>query len=51
MRRIQQQALDAGINNEFPEFVSGLFKRAIAAGHGKEDVSALIKSLRKGIDA
>ncbi len=48
LRRIQQQALDAGINNEIPEFVSGLFKRAIAAGHGEEHVSARIKLLRKG---
>jgi len=28
------------------EFVSGFLKRAIAAGHGEEDVAALIKVLR-----
>jgi 3-hydroxyisobutyrate dehydrogenase-like beta-hydroxyacid dehydrogenase len=46
LHRIQQQADDAQINREVPDFVSGIFKRAIAAGHGKEDVAALIKVLR-----
>lgn len=46
LQRIRRQAQDAGINNEIPEFVSGVFKRAIAAGYGKEDVAALIKVLR-----
>ncbi len=46
LRRIQRQALDAEINNEIPEFMSGLFKRAIAAGYGEEDVAALVKVLR-----
>ena len=46
LQRLQSQARDAGINCEIPDFVSGLFKRAIMAGHGEEDVAALIKVLR-----
>lgn len=44
--RILSQAHDAGINCEIPHFVTGLFERAIAAGHGEEDVAALVKVLR-----
>lgn len=46
LQRIQQQAADAGLNGEIPDFASSFFQRAIAAGHGEEDVSALIKVLR-----
>jgi len=46
LRRIQQQAADAGLNGEIPDFASSFFQRAIAAGHGEEDVAALIKVLR-----
>ena len=46
LQRLQSQARDAGINCDIPDFVSGLFKRAIMAGHGEEDVAALIKVLR-----
>ena len=46
LRRIQQQASDAGINREIPDFASSFFARAIAAGHGDEDVAALVKVLR-----
>jgi hypothetical protein len=31
---------------KFPDFAAGLFERAIAAGHGPEDVAALVKVLR-----
>ncbi len=51
LQRLQRQARDAGINGEVPDFVSGLFKRAIIAGHGEEDVAALIKVLRGHSDA
>ncbi len=44
--RIRIQAREAGINAEVPEFVAGLFSRAIAAGYGGEDVASLIKLLR-----
>jgi 3-hydroxyisobutyrate dehydrogenase-like beta-hydroxyacid dehydrogenase len=46
-QRIQSQARDAGIRSEIPDLAVGLFKRALAAGHGAEDVAALIKVLRK----
>ena len=45
-KRVENQARDAGINCEFPDFVAGLFGRAIAAGHGQEDVAALVKVFR-----
>jgi 3-hydroxyisobutyrate dehydrogenase-like beta-hydroxyacid dehydrogenase len=45
LRAIEEQARDSGINSEIPEFVSGLLKRAIAAGLGGEDIAALIKVL------
>ena len=51
LQRLQSQARDAGINCEIPDFVSGLFKKAIMAGHGEEDVAALIKVLRTHGDA
>lgn len=51
LQRIQDQARDAGINSEVPDFVSAMFKRAIAAGHGEEDIAALIKVLRADIRA
>jgi 3-hydroxyisobutyrate dehydrogenase-like beta-hydroxyacid dehydrogenase len=43
-----KQAREAGINSEFPTFALGLFKRAMAAGYGEEEVAALIKVLRGG---
>jgi len=43
-----RHARDAHINSEFPTFALGLFKRAMAAGHGQEDFGALIKVLRDG---
>ena len=46
LRRIQQQAADAGLNAEIPDFAASFFQRAIAASHGEEDVAALIKVLR-----
>jgi 3-hydroxyisobutyrate dehydrogenase-like beta-hydroxyacid dehydrogenase len=46
LQRVRTQAGDAGLNNEIPEFIADLFERAMAAGHGEEDVAALIKVLR-----
>jgi len=46
VERIRGQAVDAGINSEVPDFIAGFIKRAIAAGHGEEDIAALIKVLR-----
>lgn len=44
--RIARAARASGINDEFPSFVSGLFKRAAEAGLGGEEVAAIIKVLR-----
>ncbi|MEO6398197.1 MAG: NAD(P)-binding domain-containing protein [Tepidiformaceae bacterium] len=41
-----QDSQSRGINAEFPEFLDGLLKRAVAAGYGDEELSALIKLLR-----
>ncbi len=46
LQGIRRQALDAGTNREFPEFMSELFKRAMDAGCGEQDVAALVKVLR-----
>jgi 3-hydroxyisobutyrate dehydrogenase-like beta-hydroxyacid dehydrogenase len=45
LERIQNQADEAGINNDFPEFGAGIIKKAIMAGYAEEDVSALFKVL------
>ena len=44
--RLAQAARESGINSELPTFASGLFRRAMAAGHGDEEVAAVIKVLR-----
>jgi 3-hydroxyisobutyrate dehydrogenase-like beta-hydroxyacid dehydrogenase len=46
-RRFQQQARDAGVGSEFPDFIAKLLRRAIRAGYGGEDMAALVKVLRK----
>jgi 3-hydroxyisobutyrate dehydrogenase-like beta-hydroxyacid dehydrogenase len=46
LQGVVSQARDAGINSEIPDLISSLFKRAIAAGYGEEDVAAVIKVLR-----
>ncbi|TWI05843.1 3-hydroxyisobutyrate dehydrogenase-like beta-hydroxyacid dehydrogenase [Luteimonas cucumeris] len=40
-----RQAHEAGIGDEFPAYVAGLFRRAVAAGHGDEEHVAVIKVL------
>ena len=47
MKRIQQQGGDADINTDFPDYVASLFKKAINAGYGQENVMSLVKVLRK----
>ncbi|MBT8437844.1 MAG: NAD(P)-binding domain-containing protein [Gammaproteobacteria bacterium] len=44
---ISRQAMDAGINDELPQLMSSLFDRARKAGLGDEDITALVKVLRK----
>ena len=46
-QRIRMQARDAGINSDFPDYVTSLFEKAIAAGYGDEHVMALVKVLRE----
>lgn len=46
--RLVQHAEETGINAELPRFAAGLFRRAVAAGHGAEEHAALIKVLRTG---
>ena len=46
LQRIQQQGIDANINTEIPDFVAGIFKKAIDAGYGQENVMALVKVLQ-----
>ena len=43
---IQDHARKNDINDEVPNFISGLFKRTMALGYGEEDVAALVKALR-----
>lgn len=42
---IQQQGVDAGVSTEIPDFIAGLFQRAIDAGYGRKDVMAVAKVL------
>ncbi|NSL86371.1 NAD(P)-dependent oxidoreductase [Chitinophaga solisilvae] len=41
-----QQAHEAGINDELPQFAANIFQRAIDAGFGLEEHAAIIKVLR-----
>ncbi|KAL1914155.1 uncharacterized protein VTP21DRAFT_10812 [Calcarisporiella thermophila] len=43
---IKKQAQEAKINSEVPTFIQGIFKKALAAGYGDEEVGAVIKVLR-----
>lgn len=47
LRHVQQQGRDAGINTEIPDFIAGLFDRAIAAGLSETNVMSLIKTLQQ----
>ena len=44
---IQQQGRDAGISTEIPDFIAGLFDRAVAAGYSQTNVMSLIKILKQ----
>ncbi|WP_128100132.1 NAD(P)-dependent oxidoreductase [Paenibacillus sp. DCT19] len=46
IKLLQQQAHEAGINDDFPEFAKNMFSRAIQDGYGNEEVAALVKTLR-----
>jgi 3-hydroxyisobutyrate dehydrogenase-like beta-hydroxyacid dehydrogenase len=47
LQLLVQQAREAGINSELPEFAAKLFKRTMDAGYGLEEHAAVIKVLRK----
>ncbi len=47
LRRLQEQARDAGISSEVPDLVSSILGRAAAEGFGAEHVAAIVKVLRK----
>jgi 3-hydroxyisobutyrate dehydrogenase-like beta-hydroxyacid dehydrogenase len=44
--RLAQAARESGIDSELPTLASRLFRKAMAAGHGDEEVAAVIKLLR-----
>lgn len=41
--RIREQARKRGISQELPDLIARLMRQAIAAGHGDEDIAALVK--------
>ena len=45
IQRITQHAMESGIDAGFPMFTSALFEKAMAAGYGREEVSAVFKVL------
>lgn len=51
VQRLQTQARDTEMNCELPDFISNIFKRAVASGIGEEDLAALIKVLRDSSSA
>ena len=46
--RIVEHARTANVNQEIPLLISGLFRRAIALGHGRRDIATVIEVLRSG---
>jgi 3-hydroxyisobutyrate dehydrogenase-like beta-hydroxyacid dehydrogenase len=47
IQNITQHAQDSGIRAEFPKLAARLFQEAMAAGYGREEVSALFKVLQE----
>jgi len=47
IQNIAQHARDSGIRAEFPRLAARLFQEAMAAGYGREEVSALFKVLQE----
>jgi 3-hydroxyisobutyrate dehydrogenase-like beta-hydroxyacid dehydrogenase len=45
---ITRHAQESGINADFPVLTSALFQKAVAAGYGREEVSAVFKVLERG---
>lgn len=51
LRRVQEQAQDAGITSDVPDFVAHILDRAEAAGLGAQHVAAMVKVMRASGDA
>lgn len=49
LARIVGHAEQARINDEIPEFIASLFRRAIALGHGSRDLATVIEVLRSPV--
>jgi 3-hydroxyisobutyrate dehydrogenase-like beta-hydroxyacid dehydrogenase len=47
---IAKHARESGIDAGFPMFASALFQKAMAAGYGREEVSALFKVLENSVE-
>ena len=47
LERIQQQAKEAGISTDIPDFIGNYFNSAIDAGYGEENVMSLFKVLKR----
>ncbi len=45
IQRIAEHAKDSGIDTGFPTLISAYFEKAMAAGYGREEVSAVFKVL------
>lgn len=48
LKRIKHRGREAGINTDFPDLAAGLFKKAVDAVYGEENVMSLFKVLRAG---
>jgi len=46
LKRIRQLGSAAGVASEVPDFIAGLFDRALAAGYGEQDLAAIFKVLK-----
>lgn len=46
LRLLLQHSREAGLHTALPELAAGIFQRAMEAGYGKEEYSAIIKVLR-----
>ena len=43
---IRAMAVDLGINTEFPDFILGLYQRAVAAGYRDKDSASVVEVFR-----
>ncbi|MDT0124322.1 NAD(P)-dependent oxidoreductase [Paenibacillus sp. RRE4] len=43
---LMEQAREKNMNNEFPLFLQNLFRKAIDAGYGEQDIASLVKTMR-----